>query len=297
MSVGTIIERLLKHGRITAQKRKSTTSGRPALEYRYNAEYAQVLALYTCTREGKDILYLCVADLVGTQIITEHVVLNDITRDTFIPHIKKMLNRFPSICAIAFGLPGTICNGVLEWIDYPALRGEKLAEYYEKTFGMPVIVENDVNAAVRGYCTLRGLTQTCVGYVYFPEKYAPGVGIWLNGTVYRGAHGFAGEIGALPLGIAWETLDYSVFDLATNAVARMASVINGVLDLDTLVLCGEFLHDSHLQEIQKQSNQYVLSNAPDITLSQNFLADYSAGIIACALQQLRPSIRFTKETV
>jgi len=46
-----------------------------------------------------------------------------------------------------------------------------------------VIFENDVNAASVGYCKRnQNESDTALIYLYFPQKYPPGGGIYINGN-------------------------------------------------------------------------------------------------------------------
>lgn len=73
-------------------------------------------------------------------------------------------------------------------------EAETLVQYLESELGRPVHVDNDVNMIVRGERwkgALRGVSHgVCV-----TVGTGIGVGLLLNGEVYRGARGAAGEIG------------------------------------------------------------------------------------------------------
>ncbi len=63
----------------------------------------------------------------------------------------------------------------------------------EKT-GCPVLIENDTNAAVVGEVHF-GAARGHSNAVYITLSTGIGGGLYLNGRLYRGANGFAGEIG------------------------------------------------------------------------------------------------------
>lgn len=102
-----------------------------------------------------------------------------------------------TVKAIGIGAPGVADyrTGVIEfapnlnnWVNVP------LGPRLEKELGMPVIVENDVNAGTYGEATVGAAAgfRSVVGI--FPGT-GIGGGIILDGMLLRGAHNGAGEIG------------------------------------------------------------------------------------------------------
>ncbi len=76
----------------------------------------------------------------------------------------------------------------------PAPVAAMLAE----EFGVPAVIENDVNAAATGE-HIRGAGRGHDSLVFVAAGTGTGAGIIIDGRLHRGAHGAAGEIGSLPL--------------------------------------------------------------------------------------------------
>ena len=74
-----------------------------------------------------------------------------------------------------------------------------LAAELESLLGIPVTVENDVNIAALGE-QWQGLGRGRQHFVVLSIGTGLGMGIVINGELYRGARGFAGEVAYLPLG-------------------------------------------------------------------------------------------------
>lgn len=184
------------------------------------------------------------------------------------------------------GLPGTQRLGRLETSDYKGLLGTQFAGYYAARFSMPVVLENDVNAAALGYCTLRGKTDATLCYLYFPRRYGPGAGFVLQGRPFCGAGGFAGEIGRLPLGADWKKLSWGAFSPVCHAVAMCAGAAAAFLDPEEIVLCGEMLNGTHLAQVRRQCAAMLAGPLPQFTLAKDFLEDYTAGVAGRALEAL-----------
>jgi len=85
---------------------------------------------------------------------------------------------------LAHNLPGWSRAGVLD-----AVRAE---------LGTHVLFENDVNLAALGERRL-GLGREVETFIYLHVGTGVGMGIVIDGQVYRGANGAAGEVGYLPL--------------------------------------------------------------------------------------------------
>lgn len=69
-----------------------------------------------------------------------------------------------------------------------------LASLLENALGLPVVLENDVNAAVEAEAT-RGVAAGLRHVVMLALGTGVGGGLWLDGQVYRGANGGAAELG------------------------------------------------------------------------------------------------------
>lgn len=178
-------------------------------------------------------------------------------------------------------------------MDYPALVGTAFLAHYQQRYQLPVIVANDVNAACTGYCR-RTQTQSeaAIVYLYFPQKYPPGGGIYINGKCYQGYSNFAGEVAGIPFGINW--LDPALYTSTDNicaAIARLIIATVGILNPHSVILYGAFLTADHLAIIQQHCALHLSAHAiPALQLSSDFTLDYQHGIIEETLAVLEPQI-------
>ncbi len=110
--------------------------------------------------------------------------------------IKRSKTDTGKIHGIGLGIPG-IFNRETNSVRWPLglLKGDleitsSIHAIFEEKFGIPTIVDNDANAAVFGEEWYgKGLDAQHVIYLYS----AYGCGILVNGQIYRGASGSAGE--------------------------------------------------------------------------------------------------------
>ena len=99
----------------------------------------------------------------------------------------------PGVVAAASGLV-QVCPA-LDWDDFP-LQERLNLRFNPNGNGLPVLVENDVNLAALGESYF-GLDQPASSLVLVAIGTGVGAGIIIDGAVYAGARGIAGEIGYL----------------------------------------------------------------------------------------------------
>jgi glucokinase len=112
--------------------------------------------------------------------------------------LRHSLKVFDAFEPKAFGLAcaGTIDSehGLVVASPNLPLETVPLAALLEQALGLPVVLENDVNAAVRAEATV-GAAEGLRDVVMVTLGTGVGGGLWLDGRVYRGAGGGAGELG------------------------------------------------------------------------------------------------------
>jgi predicted NBD/HSP70 family sugar kinase len=106
-----------------------------------------------------------------------------------------------ALAGIGIGIPGVVDarEGVLTHAVNLGVGGDglPLAARLSRRTGIPVAVENDVNAAAVGASRVLELDSTDLAYLSIGTGLA--AGIVLSGRLHRGARGGAGEIGHVPV--------------------------------------------------------------------------------------------------
>jgi glucokinase len=103
----------------------------------------------------------------------------------------------PQIVAASIMVPGTVDAKnatVVQAPNLPALSNFSLKAVLEDRLGWPVLLENDANAAAVGEMWY-GAARGCRDVVSVTLGTGVGGGVILDGELWRGAHGSAGEIG------------------------------------------------------------------------------------------------------
>lgn len=298
VTVGTVLHDLAERNEVRAGKMSSSSGGRPAQQYIYNDEHALALILFPFEQEGSITIESTIVTLSGRRLHEASTNVPHIDLDAFEQVIDDTLQLYPKIGAIGFGLPGSEVDAVLVVSDYEALRGLKVAEHFKNRYNKPVVIENDVNAAVLGYCSshMPKDTDQAVVYFYFPDRFPPGAGIFLGGKLYKGKRGFAGEVGHMPLGVQWgDTGPQASSDVLEEAISKLTVAVSSVLNPDVVVLYGSFLNEEHLLAVTEKCRAALpASTVPDILLSEDFAADYLNGMIAQTLRSLESGLSLTQ---
>lgn len=110
--------------------------------------------------------------------------------------LRKAGVTIQELIGIGVGVPGTVdsAQAVIEHAPNLQWRRVPLRQLLEQKYQMPVLMDNDANAAAWGECwwgAARGegdLLMVTLGT-------GIGSGLVLNGAIYRGAHGSAAEMG------------------------------------------------------------------------------------------------------
>ena len=126
----------------------------------------------------------------GTTIIDPIVEFTEkVIREKQIPREK--------ILGIGIEMPGMVDSSTGINKTY-MVSDRPVAEIFSEKFGMEVLIEND--AKTRAFAELRfGLARSKKNALVIHLDWGVGLGIIVNGKLYKGRDGFAGEFGHLPM--------------------------------------------------------------------------------------------------
>ena len=120
--------------------------------------------------------------------------------DRILAASKALISQSPVLaCGIGFGGPVNfdaqrIVNSthVAGWDDCP------LPKIVGQHLGLPAIIDNDANVGALGEFTF-GAGKNSRHIIYYTVSTGIGGGIIINGEIYRGGNGYAGELGHVPI--------------------------------------------------------------------------------------------------
>lgn len=104
------------------------------------------------------------------------------------------------VLGIGVALPGLVDVHEGELCYAPSLHWHNISlrRQWSKRFGLPVLIENNANAAALGEYYF-GIGQDVPNFLYIGAGATMGGGIVINGELFRGRGGFAGEMGHMML--------------------------------------------------------------------------------------------------
>ena len=116
--------------------------------------------------------------------------------DVIADAVQEVRAAAPDVEAVGFGLPSLVEweTGVSRWSNHLALDDVGFRAAMADRLGMAVVVDNDANVAALAEHRL-GAARGCDHAVLVALGTGIGGALVLDGRLYRGARGFAGEIG------------------------------------------------------------------------------------------------------
>ncbi len=112
--------------------------------------------------------------------------------------VEEVRAAAPDVEAVGFGIPALVDHerGRAAWANHLPIDDLRFRDVMSERLGLPVVVDNDTNAAVLAEHR-HGAARGADHAVLVALGTGIGGGLVLNGRLYRGAHGFAGELGHL----------------------------------------------------------------------------------------------------
>lgn len=203
-TVSSLVEDLLARGLIHEIGMDSIGTGRPATLLEINPKAGGIIGVEL----GVDFVAVALMDFVG-KVIWRHKEKAD-PFDEQTKTIKQTLDLVDQAIArcsdaklrlLGLGLaaPGTVdvLEGVMVFSPNLRWRNVPLRKIFSEHTGLKVFIENDANAA--GVAEhLFGVMRQTKDFIFIYAGVGVGGGLFLNGKLYRGHNGYAGEIGHIP---------------------------------------------------------------------------------------------------
>lgn len=193
-TVSTLTQDLLDEGLLLEGALQSTGLGRPGMALELRSVGALALGIEFGVENTQMILLDMANQAQGQWEWPESSDAPLSQRLDAIAHrIKTNIPGYQSLLGIGLSFPGVVRDDqTLNYAPGSGWRNERPAELLGGLLGLPVIVENDANASA--------LSETFWGESHSPLAYVIlhtglGTGLVVDGQVYRGYFGAAGELG------------------------------------------------------------------------------------------------------
>jgi len=239
-TVSSLVSELEERGLIREIGQHESSGGRPARLLDLNPEAGVMIGVEI----GVDRIHVILTDFLATvRWRARHEIAPTAGQEAIIATVLAMLDDAVARCPVDAGtrllgiglaLPGMVdvADGLLIFSPNLQWRNVPLRQMIAQRFQVPVFVDNDANAAALGE-RLFGAARTVDDFIYLIVGVGIGAGICINGQIYRGAGGYAGEVGHTRLALehtrpchcgkrgCWETLanQYALIERVRAALA------------------------------------------------------------------------------
>jgi glucokinase len=118
------------------------------------------------------------------------------TLEIIVQSVEEVRAAAPDVEAVGFGIPALVDweTGISRWSTHLPLADVRFRDVMSERLGLPVVVDNDANAALLAESRL-GAAREVSHAVLVALGTGIGSGLLLDGRIYRGARGLGAEIG------------------------------------------------------------------------------------------------------
>lgn len=185
----------------------SAGRGRPRIMLRMNPQAAHVIGVKLSLHQIAILVTNLKAEVLLSLVLpvrTERMapeVIADLLEDGVRNSVAKAGLRLGDIIGIGIGVPGFIDHGagVVTWSPIFGRAMPPFARMVGDRLGVPTIMENDVNLVTLAERWF-GQGQDIDDFMVVTVEHGVGMGLFVNGELYRGHHGLGAEFGHVKLG-------------------------------------------------------------------------------------------------
>ncbi len=235
-TVGQALVDLERHDLVRPIGRTTAGPGRSAVVYEPNPTAGYVLGIDI----GRERIRAAVADLGGSVVARVDERNRSRSAAALLRTVTELASRTVADAGIALadvvvkviGSPGVIdqrSRVVRHAPNLPGWESAGVLDGLEAALGPAVVVENDANLAALGEHVYGAAVDARV-FVCATVGTGIGMGIVVDGVLFRGAHGAAGEVGFLPYGKSASDVQRGQFEDAAAAESVVAQAGERGLD-------------------------------------------------------------------
>lgn len=193
-TISAIVQELLDEQLVVELGSMDTALGRKPILLDFHAKCGYVISVNL----GVNYLTLMISDLKGEDCQVKEYPLEpgcdliDTLREILHRTIDSLPQRPYGVVGISIGIYGVVCNGTILFTPYYELRYPNLGSVLSEEFGIPVSIENEANLSVLGEYAF---SYNCENMIFINIHDGIGMGILMDGKLYTGHNGYAGEFG------------------------------------------------------------------------------------------------------
>ena len=196
-TVRSILEELIEEKIVQIAGVGNSQGGRPPMLYSQTSDAYYIIAIELGHHTGKAQLF----NNLNQEISSVQEFTTNINDPKLVEHVDKILKKLlketklekNKIAAIGMSMPGLIDanNGLNRTIKNPEYRNVK--QRFSARFNIPVYIENDARMQALGEFVF-GKAKNTQNTIVLNWNWGLGVGMILNGQIYQGSNGSAGEL-------------------------------------------------------------------------------------------------------
>lgn len=261
-TVSNLIKELFEAGEVIEHTQTVSRGGRPAAQYCLNAEYQYGVIMIL---EKIGLNYIVVDTFCNEVERGSFALIHDkITTNDFLSNVRQLKQKYPNIKTIALGIPGVAIENDIRFLDvFPDLEGTDLSDKLKDELDVKLVVENDSNAMALAQVD----KEESFAHVIYLRK-CVGTGIVINGRLFRGIGGYAGEL---------ESICQNLQE-ATPAMIEVVKYITGVLNLgkiyisaDCKIDTGAIIEGLHAFFSAEKIPKLIIVNNPELIYEKGLI--------------------------
>lgn len=292
-TVSKIVDELVeKKVVLSLGTQESSQGGRKAALFRLNKDFSHVLILFL----QEHTIYYRIANALGQTILHDKKEYTKALSSTQIVEIINLnLQQDNLIHAISIGIPGSVNNGKIYYIDgYDALKDCELEKELSEHFSIPVKISNNMNAIALGMADKLACKEENIVCLHLAQT-GPGCGAVVNGKAVNGFCGFNGEVGFIPFYGEKTLQDVALSGLKNvnlgEYLGKIVISLVAILNPRKIILYIEQDIPNWKNEMQHYCSQYLPARVmPDFIISDEYQEDYFYGLTVEGTQILYEEI-------
>ncbi|ADL41890.1 ROK family protein [Caldicellulosiruptor obsidiansis OB47] len=200
-TVSNLTDELIKEGYIVEKGYGKSKGGRRPVLLQVNKDVGSIIGIDL----GVDYIHVILSNFIGEIIFEEYVNIKmeepkEKLLNLLFDMIEKAIDKAPptpkGILGIGIGVPGIVEkeSGIVLIAPNLKWKNVHLKSIIEQRFNLPVYIDNEANAGALGEKWF-GEWGKVSDLIYLSVGIGLGAGIIIDNKLFRGAAGFAGEVG------------------------------------------------------------------------------------------------------
>ncbi|MEW9078196.1 ROK family transcriptional regulator [Terrisporobacter glycolicus] len=262
-TISAIVQDLIDHSLVVEIGSKDTHVGRKPILLCFNQKCAYAISIDL----NAEYIAVYLSDLKGEKIYSSRYK-NNLDSATLLEKLKAIIKHIITlvpdseygVVGITIGIHGITFNNEVIFTPYYNLTELDIASDLNKTFNIPVYIENEANLSVIGEKTFFNDYSNIVNISIHTGV---GLGLIINNKLYTGYNGFAGEFGhsiVVPNGKPCPCGNNGCLEqyVSETSLLRQYSQLKGLEIKDIDVLISDYLYgDIEANQVIKSFIDYM----------------------------------------